>query len=330
MPFRWFRKLAPYFTGIPQSAWNKHITMLVLTIASLVLTYYNFSIQESAFMKIVEASLYAFSLVVILLSHELGHFIHARIYGVAATLPFFIPFPLISPFGTLGAFIRMHTLPPTRKALFDISFWGPGMSFLLSIPAGIIGLFFSKTIPNELGAQGVTVGNTGWVFGVSMMFDSLIRLAIDVPDGHIIVLHPIAFAAWVGFFITAINLFPIGQLDGGHIAYVFLGKRQQNIAWLFISVLILMALTVSPGWAFWIILLFAMGIRHPVIRMQKEDRLIDMYRAKLGVAAMLIFVICFIPEPIKVTSQMVNERGQSAPGIERSVEQIPLNRPGLQ
>lgn len=299
----WLRKWQPYFTGIDQTVWRKHLTMLALTVVSLVITFYSFSVQENEILRFIESILYAAALVVILLSHELGHYIHARMYGVAATLPFFIPLPVISPFGTLGAFIRMQSLPPDKKALFDISFWGPGMSFLVSIPVGIIGLIFSGTVENTFGQSGLTVGKTGLVFGTSMMFDSLIRLTIDVPEGHIVVMHPLAFASWVGFFVTAINLFPIGQLDGGHIAYVFLEKRQQSIAYVFIGVLIFMALTVSPGWIFWIILLFAMGIRHPHIRMQKHGEDIGHYRRQLGIASMLIFITCFIPEPLKISLQ---------------------------
>jgi membrane-associated protease RseP (regulator of RpoE activity) len=293
-------RLKPYFNGITPELWRKHLIYLFLTLVSTTVTYYSFSSGITEASKIFSSLGYSIALIMILLSHEMGHYLHARKYSVTTTLPYFLPFPFLSPFGTLGAFIKMKTLPPNKRALFDISFWGPGMSFLVSLPFTILGLLFSTTAVSKYGADGFLVGKSGLVFGKSIIFDVLSRYLITLPEGHSIVLHPLAFAGWVGFFVTAINLFPIGQLDGGHIAYVFLGKRQKNIGYAFLAILIILAATVSTGWVLWIFLLIAMGIRHPVIRMQEPESLpLDIQRARLGLSAAMIFIICFIPEPLK-------------------------------
>jgi len=284
---------------VPWNILQKHLLLMIATLFSMSLTYGYFSIEESIPLKILDSFLYAIFSIFILFTHEMGHYINARQYGVATTLPYFIPFPWISPFGTLGAFIRMKALPPDRRALFDISFWGPAMSFLWSIPVTLIGLNFSTIYQPPFYIEGYIVGNNGILFGSSILFDFLASLTLNQPDGTVVLLHPLAFAGWVGFFVTAINLFPIGQLDGGHIAYVFLGKRQKYIAYLFLAILIYLALEVSSGWTFWVIMLIALGIRHPPVRMIHPGFDLDKTRIRLGIASALIFLLCFIPEPVK-------------------------------
>ncbi len=297
----------------PPDVVQKHLFYFFMTGFSMFITYYSFSRGETTARRVWEAALYSACLLVILVSHEFGHYLQARKYRVEATLPFFIPMPFLSPFGTMGAFIRMKQIAPDRKALFDISFWGPGMSFLLSLPAVIIGILLSDTTPVNFETNGFLVGNTGMIFGNSILFDTFIQLMKDVPDGHALVLHPVAFAGWVGLFVTAINLFPIGQLDGGHIAYVFLGKRQQNIAYLFLAVLIFLAMEVSSAWILWVFLLIAMGIRHPIIRMRDARSHLDVNRVRLGLAAAMIFIISFIPEPLKMAPHDWEYREQKPP-----------------
>lgn len=297
---KWEEKIREILSGNSPEILQKHLFYFLMTAASMVLTYYAYSDNLSKSARLWDASLYTLTLMTILLSHEFGHYLQARRYQVEATLPFFIPMPFISPFGTMGAFIRLKEIAPDKKALFDISFWGPGMSFLLSLPAVIVGLLLSKTAPVDFEASGFLVGNTGMIFGSSILFDTFIEMMLKVPPGEMVVLHPIAFAGWVGLFVTAINLFPIGQLDGGHIAYVFLGKRQKNIAYLFLTVLIVLAMEVSSAWILWIFLLIAMGVRHPPIRMRNPGEHLDVNRTRLGLAAAMIFIISFIPEPIKM------------------------------
>ena len=292
------------FGEVSSQVWQRHLLLLAATFVSMIWTFYSFSVAISVTLRFFEALLYGFVLIIILLSHELGHYLHARQYGVTATLPLFIPMPFLSPFGTMGAFIRMKTLPPDKRALFDISYWGPAMSFFTSIPAIIIGLLLSEKVPVVISQPGLLVGNSGLVFGGSLLFNMLAKIFINVPDGYSILLHPVAFAGWVGLFVTAINLFPIGQLDGGHIAYVFLGKRQKYIAYLFFAILIYLSLEMSSGWTFWIFMLFLMGLRHPHVRMLDAGIHLDNRRIKQGLFSVLIFILCFIPEPLKFNARI--------------------------
>ncbi|MDH4201147.1 MAG: site-2 protease family protein [Spirochaetia bacterium] len=303
------------FYHITPRVWQKHVLLFIVTFFSMAWTYYFHSLGTSAFSRFLEAFSYAFVLSGILLSHELGHYIHARQYGVEATLPFFIPLPFLSPFGTLGAFIRMKSLPPDRRALFDISYWGPAMSFFTSVPAIIAGLLLSEKVPVITTQSGFLVGDNDIVFGGSLLFDALAGLLINLPDGYTILLHPIAFAGWVGLFVTAINLFPIGQLDGGHLAYVFLGKRQKFLAYSFFGILVFLALEVSQGWMFWIFMLFLMGLRHPPVRMFESGVGLDKERIRQGILSVFIFILCFIPEPLKLNAKIIT-KPEMAPQFE--------------
>jgi len=317
------------FRDIPIQIWQKHLLLFAATFFSMMWTYYSFSPHLQPWDKFLDGLMYSLTLIVILLSHELGHYMHARQYGVETTLPFFIPMPFLSPFGTLGAFIRMKSLPPDKRALFDISYWGPAMSFFTSIPAIIAGLLLSNSIPTNMPDAGLLVGKNDLVFGSSLLFEILIKIFVRIPDGYALVLHPVAFAGWVGLFVTAINLFPIGQLDGGHIAYVFLGKRQKYIAYLFFSLLVFLALSVSSGWMFWIFMLFMMGLKHPVTRILEAGIHVDKTRIRRSLLAAIIFIICFIPEPIKMNLRMQIPSPETRPNDEsqfRDYHEIKQNR----
>ncbi|MDH4263645.1 MAG: site-2 protease family protein [Spirochaetia bacterium] len=307
------------FQDIPNKIWQRHLFLFAATFISMTWTYYTYSLADNIADRLIESLLYSSVLSIILLSHELGHYIHARQYGVETTLPLFIPLPFLSPFGTLGAFIRMKGLPPDKRALFDISYWGPAMSFFTSVPAIIIGLLLSENVPVAISETGLLVGNNHFIFGSSILFNFISSIINPVPDGYSMILHPIAFAGWVGLFVTAINLFPIGQLDGGHIAYVFLGKRQKYIAYLFFAILIFLALEVSQGWVFWVFMLFFMGIRHPNIRMLQSGINMDKIRIRQGILSAIIFVICFIPEPLKLNAKII-PKSINSPVHERKQE----------
>lgn len=164
---------------------------------------------------------FAIPLLAILLFHEFGHYIAAKIHKVPASLPHFIPFPW-SPFGTMGAIIGMKGRIGSRKALLDIGAAGPLAGLLVAIPVLILGLRLSPVQPlSPIGTQE----------GQSLLYWFLKRITVGpIPDGHDVFLHPIAFAGWVGLFLTMINLVPISQLDGGHVAYALLGKRHHRIA----------------------------------------------------------------------------------------------------
>ena len=156
---------------------------------------------------------YSIAIILILLGHEMGHYFMSRRHGIRATLPFFLPFPL-SPFGTLGAVIRMEGSLTSRKAIFDTGVAGPLTSLILSIPAIAIGLKFSTLIPTAQVKEGTLRLADPYLFSIIQQL-----VLGEVPQNVDVMLHPIGYAGWVGLFVTSLNLFPVGQLDGGHIAY---------------------------------------------------------------------------------------------------------------
>lgn len=234
---------------------------------------------------------FSVTLLAILLAHELSHYLSSRKHMVDATLPYFIPAPTI--FGTFGAFIKMKSPIATRNALMDIGASGPIAGFVLSVFASVIGLFFSKVVP-------VSSVSGGFRFGDSLLFAGLSRLIVGpLPPNYDVLLNPIAFAGWIGFFVTSLNLIPVGQLDGGHIVYAFLGERHKNLSRVLIGGLVILGLFTWGGWMVWAILLLILGFRHPPI-MYSEIPL-DPKRKLIGWAAIIIFVLTFIPVPVAIT-----------------------------
>ncbi len=235
--------------------------------------------------------LYAVVLLGILLGHELGHFLTCRYYNIDATLPFFIPWPPPSLIGTMGAFIKIRS-PITRKRhLFDIGVAGPLTGFILAVPTLLVGLSLSKVVA-PLPKEG------GFVLGEPLLlkiFSSL--LFRGVPPDSDMILHPIAFAGWVGILVTALNLFPIGQLDGGHVFYALLGKKSRKYSRYILAVFIFMGIFFWIGWLVWALLISFMGLKHP--RILDEDTPLSPRRKVIGIAVLLIFILSFIPDPIK-------------------------------
>jgi membrane-associated protease RseP (regulator of RpoE activity) len=225
----------------------------------------------------------------ILLGHELGHYFMSRRHGIRATLPYFLPFPL-SPFGTLGAVIRMESTVSSRKALFDTGAAGPLTSLCLSIPAILIGLRFSEIVPASQLKEGTLR------LADPLLFSFLERVVIGkIPDTSEIILHPIGYAGWVGLFVTALNLLPIGQLDGGHIAYALFGKRSRIIYLIAIALMAFITVFYNPGWLFLVILFIVFGFRHPA---PMDDLTpLDGKRKLLGVVAFFAFLLSFTPVP---------------------------------
>ncbi len=233
------------------------------------------------------AGLYALCLMVILTGHELGHYLTCRRYGISATLPYFIPMPNM--IGTLGAFIKIKSPIAGKKPLFDVGISGPLTGFVLSVPAVIAGLLLSRTVPALPREEAI-------IFGEPLLL-KIVGLFVHVPAGFDLVLHPIAFAGWVGLLVSSCNLFPVGQLDGGHIAYALLGQRGRNLGRIIIPVFVLMGVFFWLGWLLWALLILLMGPRHPMIFDEGSD--IGKSRKLLGVAALLIFVLSFIPDPVR-------------------------------
>lgn len=233
--------------------------------------------------------LYAVVLIGILLGHELGHFLTCRYYNIDATPPFFIPAPTL--IGTLGAFIKIRS-PITRKhQLFDIGVAGPLVGFILAVPALLVGLSLSKVVAS-LPKEG------SFVLGEPLLlkiFSSL--LFKGVPPDSDMILHPVAFAGWVGILVTALNLFPIGQLDGGHIFYALFGKNSRKYSRYIIAAFIFMGIFFYVGWLVWALLISVMGLKHP--RIFDEEIPLSPRRKIIAFAVLLIFILSVIPDPIK-------------------------------
>jgi len=235
------------------------------------------------------SALYAAVLITILLGHELGHYLTCRRYGIDATLPFFIPAPTL--IGTLGAFIKIKS-PITRKQqLFDIGAAGPLTGFILALPALFIGLSLSKIVP-------ALPKNESIVFGEPLLLKMIIGLLFKrIPPGSDILLHPVAFAGWVGILVTAFNLFPLGQLDGGHIFFALVGRKAVYLAKLFLGVFLVMGIFFWVGWFVWALLILLLGLKHP--RVFDEDVPLSPGRKAIGVLIVGIFILSFIPDPVK-------------------------------
>lgn len=267
-----------------------HIVLFALTfLSTLTVGAFNEGINVLEHPRLIYKGLpFSITLLVILTAHELSHYVFSRKHHVVATLPYFIPAPTL--FGTFGAFIKMKSPITTRNALMDIGASGPIAGFIISIIATVIGLFLSRIVPVARGVAGLSVGD-------SLLFSGLSKLILGrVPDHYDVLLHPIAFAGWIGFFVTSINLIPVGQLDGGHIAYALLGERHSSVSKILILVMVLLGLFLWPGWAVWAVLLVLLGFRHPPIIY--SDVPLDPKRKVVGWIALVIFIVTFIPVPI--------------------------------
>ncbi len=235
---------------------------------------------------------YAAVLMTILLCHEMGHYLQARRYAVPATLPYFIPLPL-PPFGTMGAVIRMNNLGADRRVLFDIGVTGPLAGLAVAIPATLWGLAHSRVVSLE------TIGEHQIWLGNSLLFAGLSRLLVGaVPAGFDVVLHPVAFAGWAGLFVTALNLLPIGQLDGGHVVYALLGRRSFAVSIAAAVGFALIAFFVNAAWTLMVLLVLLIGLRHP--RTADDTVPLGRTRVVLGVAALIFFVLSFTPDPLRI------------------------------
>jgi membrane-associated protease RseP (regulator of RpoE activity) len=213
----------PSSASAPPLVWRTNAWLFGATVISVFVTGFvndGGKLREAA----LHASQFTGALLTILLAHEFGHYIAARIHKVDASLPFFIPLPILSPFGTMGAVIRMRGVIPTRKALLDIGASGPLAGLSFAIPMYFWGVAHSRLIMLDGSHEGVQLGE-------SLVLKLVEHFAVgNIPDGMDIDLSPVAFAAWAGMFVTMINLLPIGQLDGGHVAYALLGKKQDRAA----------------------------------------------------------------------------------------------------
>jgi len=230
---------------------------------------------------------FAGTLLFILVTHELGHYVLSKIHRVPASLPLFIPGPPHF-IGTFGAIIRMRGPILNRRALFDIGVAGPLAGFVVAVVALIVGLGFSQVV-DRTATFGLQLGEP-----LLLQFLSWVVIGSLPPEADV-VLHPMAFAAWFGLFVTSLNLIPIGQLDGGHVAYALWGPRQRTMAFAIVPVLIVLGFVGWPGWFVWAFMAGLWGFGHPPVRNPNVP--LGTARMIVGWLALLVFVVTFAPIP---------------------------------
>ena len=311
----------------PSKAWV-NLVLFILTLFSVMLTGGMYGLEgqlPSDPLQLVLALLangwpFALSLIAILGAHEFGHYLAGRYHGVHVTLPYFIPFPLSS-FGTMGAFINMKETPKNRRHLFDIGVAGPFAGLVVAIPVLILGLSLSRIemLPSAVAPQSPLQleGNSilylllkllvfGRLLPAPATFGDLSPLVYwlryfftgsPAPLGGMdVMLHPVAWAGWAGILVTSLNLIPAGQLDGGHILYVLIGRKAaERLRPVVLLILVTLGM-VWTGWWFWAVLVFVLGRGYDEPMDQITE--LDGRRKALAVLAMIIFVITFSPVPL--------------------------------
>ncbi|MCZ2156234.1 MAG: site-2 protease family protein [Bryobacterales bacterium] len=296
--FRFPRLRGPWLIGL-------HILLFVLTILSTSLIGAGFQASFNAnqpgivldrdieFYEHVWANpllllsgfSYSLTLLTILVAHEFGHYFACVHYRIDASLPYFLPAPSL--IGTLGAFIRIRQRIATTRELFDIGVAGPIAGFIFVIPALLIGVSLSKVVPGA--------GHAGdLVFGSPPLLHLVERLILPGVPERDILLHPMARAGLIGLLATALNLLPVGQLDGGHIVYAFLPRAHRWISRGFVLLLLPLGL-LWEGWFFWAALLFFFGLKHPAVY---DDRSPGAARRRIAYLSLAIFLLSFTPVPV--------------------------------
>jgi membrane-associated protease RseP (regulator of RpoE activity) len=269
------RQIAPPFEIPRLNAVLFLLTLLTTTMAGADMAgaLVSFGHPLASLVNLASGLSFSLPLMLILLAHEMGHYLTARRYGVDSSLPYFIPAPFPSIFfiGTFGAFIRMKAPPRTRRAMFDIGAAGPWAGFVVALVAIIVGLTRSQVTPLDTSQGGLQLGN-------SLIFWSVSRVVLGVDPNNVNVnLDPIAFAGWIGLFVTTLNLLPVGQLDGGHVVYsLFGGNWHRRVSRLFTLGTLLMvvvpvgsnflfhtSITFWGGWLLWFAIVIFLGLGHP-------------------------------------------------------------------
>lgn len=237
----------------------------------------------------LEGLKFSVPLLVILVCHEMGHYIACRRHGLVATPPFFIPAPF--GIGTFGAVIRIKEPLRNKRQLFDVGVAGPISGFIALIPFLIYGIAASTVtdLPIEHGFI---------VFGEPLIFKLLSHLIHPgLRSGGDLLMNPVGTAAWFGLLVTALNMLPFAQLDGGHVAYAMFGRLHRRAAWPLLAVLFALGFR-WPGWWIWTVIALVLGVRHP--RMWDEDWRLDSGRRWIGWLTFAIFVLCFMANPIRI------------------------------
>ncbi|MEF8848970.1 MAG: site-2 protease family protein [Candidatus Thermoplasmatota archaeon] len=270
--------------GIKEAVWANSAGILDLLTKSLTPTY------------MLDGFLYfTIPLLSILGIHEMGHYFISKKHNLNTSLPFFIPVPPPFILGTFGAVISTREPIPNRKALLDVGVSGPISGFLVAIPVSIIGLFFMQQNPFSIPSS---IDTDAFITPVYPLLLQWLSDLFNITSQTDIFTHPTLFAGWVGFFLTAVNLLPVGQLDGGHVAKALLKDKQKYASWAVIIFIFIMV-WLWPGWIwFAFIILFLIGTKHtPPLN---ELSPLGIKRIIVGIIALIIFALCFAPIPIQV------------------------------
>jgi membrane-associated protease RseP (regulator of RpoE activity) len=232
---------------------------------------------------------FSFTLLSILLAHELAHYFACRYHSIQATYPYFIPAPTL--IGTMGAFIRIKSSITHRRALFDVGISGPLAGFVVAIPALLMATLRARAaVPVDL-PDTITLGHPLMI----VLLGRILRPGLSPAS---ISLQPVGCGAWVGLFATALNLLPMGQLDGGHILYAVLGERHRTVSRGLFLVLVPLGLFCWKGWMVWAAILLVLGLRHPVVMIPSEP--LDKVRKSFALLGALILLLTFVPTPFAV------------------------------
>ena len=264
-----------------------NLWLFIATVVSVIFTGMQFSNRPDG-LDLGAGLMYGLTVMLILGTHEMGHYIVGRWRGAPVSLPYFIPLPIIGLFGTMGALIVQREPFEDRRTLIEVGLAGPLAGFIVAVPLLLVGLVLTTT------QSAVT---TGMGFGDSLLstFLKTLHWGAYIPSDGLRE-HPIYIAAWFGLVITGINLIPAGQLDGGHIAYAILGPASKYLSYAMIAVFAILSLTVSDTWVLWTLLMLAFGRSHPPSLNQSVK--LDPIHFALAFIALLVLVLAFTPNPL--------------------------------
>lgn len=323
--------LVPGVPQLGQSNPRVNLIMFILTVISVLVTGALYNTTEPlpsrigpAIWAIISTGLpFTISLLAILGAHEFGHYLMGRHHGVNVTLPYFIPLPLVSPVGTMGAFINMKEPPKNRRILLDIGIAGPLAGLIVAIPVLLIGLSLSTVSPLPSGVEDggmLTIEGNSVLYLASkfLVFGRLLPAPASYGDvspllywlryfftarpvplgGMDVILHPVAWAGWFGILVTALNLIPAGQLDGGHMMYVLFGRKFAERSLPFILIAVVLLGFLWNGWWLWAALIFLLGRSYA----EPLDQItpLDNRRRVLAVIALILFLLVFTPVPLSL------------------------------
>jgi membrane-associated protease RseP (regulator of RpoE activity) len=278
------------FMPKPEKRESKKWINVLLLLLTFLTTLMAGTVQQNVnpFLPITNLLLglpFSISIMLILGSHELGHYITARKNKVDATLPYFIPAPHL--LGTFGAVIKMKSPIRDKNSLVEIGAAGPIVGFVFSTVIILIGLSLSQVV--------TVSGDQGIVLGDSILIKLMTKLYFpDLPEGKDVMLNPIAFAGWIGYFITALNLLPVGQLDGGHILYALIGEKNRIIGYVVFGIAVLLSF-LWIGWIVWSAIFWVIGFKHPPT-LDSISPLSGKHKI-IGIIALVIFILTFVPAP---------------------------------